>query len=160
VDFSTVAWTWIPNSTWVDDLRWGLAYFKNETTALDGNINPAAPWPTGYGINTGVTNPAYFGMPFITITGFTSQLGIGNNEPTVRAPESNWSIIDNVSYLRGKHSFKFGFEFIGILWDEGIGGNVQARYTGSVTFANLNNFLAGVPQRGQGLFRRPRLLQR
>jgi len=148
VDFSTVAWTWIPNSTWVNDLRWGLAYFKNETTVLDGNINPAAPWPTGYGINTGVTNPLYFGMPFVTITGFTSQLGIGNNEPTVRGPEGNWSITDNVSYLRGKHSFKFGFEFIEVLWDEGIGGNVQAPYAGSVTFANLNNFLAGVPQRG------------
>jgi hypothetical protein len=148
VDFSTVAWTWIPNSTWVNDLRWGLAFFKNETTVLDGNINPAAPWPTGYGINTGVTNPLYFGMPFVTITGFTSQLGIGNNEPTVRGPEGNWSITDNVSYLHGKHSFKFGFEFIEVLWDEGIGGNVQAPYAGSVTFANLNNFLAGVPQRG------------
>jgi Carboxypeptidase regulatory-like domain/TonB dependent receptor len=148
VDFSTVAWTWIPNSTWVNDLRWGLAYFNNATTVLDGNVNPSAPWPTGYGINTGVTNPAYFGMPFITITGFTSQLGIGNNEPTVRGPEGNWSIIDNVSYLRGKHSFKFGFEFIGVIWDEGLGGNVQAPYAGSVTFANLSSFLQGTPQRG------------
>ena len=148
VDFSTVAWTWIPNSTWVNDLRWGLAYFKNATTVLDGNVNPAANWPTGYGINTGVTNPTYFGMPFITITGFTSQLGIGNNEPTVRGPEGNWSIIDNVSYLRGKHSFKFGFEFIGVIWDEGIGGNVQAPYAGAVVFANLNSFLVGTPQRG------------
>lgn len=148
VDFSTVAWTWIPNSTWVNDLRWGLAYFKNETTVLDGNVNPASPWPTGYGMNTGVTNPAYFGMPFITISGFTSQLGIGNNEPTVRGPEGNWSIIDNVSYLRGKHSFKFGGEFIEVLWDEGIGGNVQAPYAGSASFASLSAFLQGTVQRG------------
>jgi hypothetical protein len=42
-------------------LRW-LAYFKNETTILDGNINPAALWLAGYRINTGVTNPGYFGM--------------------------------------------------------------------------------------------------
>jgi hypothetical protein len=148
VDFSTVAWTWIPNSTWVNDLRWGLAYFKNETAMADGNINPSAPWPTGYGINTGVTNPVYFGMPTITITGFTGQLGVGLNEPTVRGPEGNWSIIDNVSYLRGKHSYKFGFEFIDVLWDEGIGGNIQTQYAGAVTFANLQSFLAGTAQRG------------
>jgi hypothetical protein len=147
VDFSTVAWTWIMNSNWVNDLRWGLAYFKNETTMLD-TLNPAAPWPTGYGMNTGVTNPTYFGMPFITITGFTSQLGTGNNEPTVRGPEGNWSIVDNVSYLRGKHSFKFGGEFIEVLWDEGGGGNVQAPYAGSATFANLSSFLSGTVQRG------------
>jgi hypothetical protein len=147
VDFSAVAWTWIMNSNWVNDLRWGLAYFKNETTMLD-TLNPADPWPTGYGMNTGVTNPTYFGMPFITITGFTSQLGTGNNEPTVRGPEGNWSIVDNVSYLRGKHGFKFGGEFIEVLWDEGGGGNVQAPYAGSATFANLSNFLQGTVQRG------------
>ncbi len=141
VDFSTVAWTWIPNSTWVNDLRWGLAYFKNDTAMVDGNINPALPWPQGYGINTGVTNPAYFGMPTITITGFTGQLGVGVNEPTVRGPEGNWSIIDTVSYLRGKHSFKFGVEFINVLWDEGIGGNIQTQYAGAATFSNLQSFL-------------------
>ncbi len=148
VDFGSAAWTWIANSAWVNDLRWGIAYFKNQTTTLDNNVNPAAPWPTGYGMNTGVTNPAYFGMPFITISGFTSQLGIGNNEPTIRGPEGNWSIAESVSYLRGKHSLKFGFEFIDILWDEGIGGNVQAPYAGSVNFANLSSFLQGTPQRG------------
>src|SRR6185295_1636205 len=79
---------------------------------------------------------------------FGAQLGIGNNEPTIRGPEGNWSISDSVSYLRGKHSFKFGGEFINILWDEGIGGNVQAPYSGSVNFADLSSFLQGTPQNG------------
>ncbi len=73
---------------------------------------------------------------------------MASNEPTVRGPEGNWSITDSVSYLRGKHSYKFGFEFIDVLWDEGIGGNIQTQYAGAVTFANLQSFLAGTAQRG------------
>ena len=39
---------------------------------------PSNPWPSGYGINTGVTNPLYGGLPEIEITTFTGYLGAGN----------------------------------------------------------------------------------
>ena len=31
VEMSNAAWTWTPNSVWVNDLRWGLTYFNAET---------------------------------------------------------------------------------------------------------------------------------
>ena len=47
--------------------------------ANDSTVNPAAPWPTGYGINTGVTNPSYFGFPYLQISGFNNfALGHGS----------------------------------------------------------------------------------
>ncbi len=148
-DAFTASWTWIINPSVVNDLRTGMAYFKNETGILDGDKNPADPWPKGYGINTGVTNPAYFGMPTITISGFTGFLGVGTNGPTIRGPEGNWSIVDTISYLHGKHAFKFGFEFVDIIWDEGLGGNIRTSTAGQINFSSLQNFLAGTVQTAQ-----------
>ena len=85
------------------------------TTALASNFNrrwhqtlrwhiPAIP------INTGVT--AFGGLPNINISGF-EKLGSWHNRP------QNWAtpyydIQDNISYLMGKHTFKFGGEFANI----------------------------------------------
>ena len=43
---------------------------------------PSNPWPSGYGMPTGVTNPAFGGLPEITFTGFTGFLGVGNRGPS------------------------------------------------------------------------------
>jgi len=67
--FLTTSWTWVPNSTWVNDLRFGWnSYDKNSTVA---DLNTPA---SSYGINTGVTNPKLGGLPVIAVSGFT-QLG-------------------------------------------------------------------------------------
>ena len=78
-------WTWTPNSNWVNELRGGYTSFARLSFSSDQNMNPAAPWPAGYGINTGVTNPLYFGMPALSITSFSNfelgaatKTGVGN----------------------------------------------------------------------------------
>jgi hypothetical protein len=108
------AWTWTPNSTWVNEVKVGYTHVYAPDLSADRNANPASPWglsnglPTGYGINTGETSPAFFGLPLIYITGFTN-LG-GGNWPRFVGPSAYTEFLDHISYLRGKHAFKFGGE--------------------------------------------------
>ena len=60
------SWTWTPNSTWVNDFRVGYVYMDDQTAYGDQNVLASNPWPSGYGMNTGVTNPLYGGLPEIT----------------------------------------------------------------------------------------------
>jgi hypothetical protein len=149
------AWTWTPNSTWVNDARAGYSYLFAKTLSGDTNKIPSDPWPTGYGFNTGVTNPLYGGLPEIDIGGFTGYLGAGRRTGW-RGPEGNASFVDTVSYLRGKHAFKFGFDFVDVVYDN----NAYNRANGRIQFSNLQNFLKGIPKSGTILVGDPNLFAR
>ncbi len=110
------SWTWTPNSTWVNDFRMGYVYMNNASPVGDQNVVASNPWPSGYALNTGVTNPLYGGSPQIQISTFTGYLGTGNRS-SIRGPEGDVDVIESVSYLRGKHAFKFGFEYIDVILD-------------------------------------------
>ncbi len=99
-----------------------------------------APWPAGYAMPTGVTNPDYGGFPLLTINGFNMQLGIGNRTGT-RGPEGDVDLVESVSYLHGKHTFKFGFEYLDIVFD----GTSFSLSQGNVVFSTLQNYLQGFP---------------
>ena len=133
-------WTFTPSSTWVNDFRLGYVYVKNTTFPGDLNTPAGSPYPAGYGMPTGVTNPDYYGFPLLTINGFNMQLGIGNRTGT-RGPEGDVDLVESVSYLRGKHSFKFGFEYLDIVFD----GTSFSLAQGNVTFLTLQNYLEGFP---------------
>ena len=143
-------WVWTPNSTWVNEFRGGLALLHFKAQSVDHNVNPADAWPAGYGIASGITNPQYFGMPKLQISGLTGFLGQGQREGN-RGPEGSANFVDHVSYLRGKHAFKFGFEYL-----EGIADNDPYNYgNGKVQFRSLENFLAGTVQKGTILVGNP-----
>jgi len=136
-------WTWTPNSSWVNDFRMGYAYLDDQTIPADINNIASAPWPNGYGMNTGVTNPLYGGLPQIQISGFSGYLGAGQRS-SIRGPEGNLDFVESVSYLRGKHAFRFGFEYLDIVFD----GNTFSQAQGQVSFSSLQNFLTGTPRSG------------
>ena len=137
------SWTWTPNSTWVNDARMGYVYLADKNFYADSNLFPANPWPNGYGMPTGVTNPTDGGLPTINITGFTGELG-ANSRTGFKGPEGNLDFVDSVSYLRGKQAFKFGFEYLDAIVDQ-----AELSFTqGSVTFASLQTFLQGTPSSG------------
>ena len=59
------AWTWTPNSTWVNDLRGGAAPNSGNSVAADTAVTPANAYTgvgSGYGVNTGATG---FGLTCI-----------------------------------------------------------------------------------------------
>src|SRR5580704_245217 len=156
-------WTWTPNSRWVNEARFGYLYDNKANLAVDNNV-PA----TAYGINTGVTDPLRLGMPQINVAPFNS-LGGGVNWPKFQGPDSVWQASDYVSYLRGKHGFKFGFEARHGSVNEGSfrGSKGQIFFNGGGAFCNpqpncttamstpLEDFLAGTPSFGKITYGNP-----
>jgi outer membrane receptor protein involved in Fe transport len=126
-------WAWTPSSTWANELRGGLTHYTLQI--IPGDIS----FP--YTINTGISNPLLQGIPNIKMSPFT-ELGAFHNFPKIVGPDKVYSFVDQVSYLRGKHAFKFGGELRRDLVHQGTyrGGR------GRITFANLEAFLAGTPK--------------
>jgi hypothetical protein len=90
-------------------------------------------------------DPGDFGLSFLRISGF-SALGHEYNSP--QASTSNtFQVIDQVSYARGRHLFKFGGEFRAVRQD--AFRNVQARgflnFLGAFTGNPLADLLLGLP---------------
>lgn len=140
-------WTWTPNSSLLNDFRLGYVYYKNFMGVVDDDVLPSNPWglsssgvPTGYGMNTGVTNPLYGSFPVIKITGFTGILG-GGGRTSRRGPTGGLDLVETLSYLHGKHAFKYGFEYLDNVFD----GDAYSGAQGAATFSTLENFLEGIP---------------
>jgi len=158
----TGAWTWAPNSKWVNEAKVGYTHVYAPDLSADRNANPNSPWglsngiPTGYGINTGITNPTFFGLPLIYISGFTN-LG-GGNWPRFVGPNSYTEFLDQVSYLSGKHAFKFGGE-VNLVASTGgdvhsLKGRINFRPDNPTVGTNtaLENFLLGNVGDGSAIF--------
>jgi len=155
-------WTFVPNSNFVNELNVGYTYSYRPYLSTDANVNPASPWglssaglPTGYGINTGVVNPEYFGFPRISITGFTL---MGGNWPKIIGPDANTEFVDHLSYLHGKHALKFGGEVTFVQGDGGATTNAKGRFNfkkatvNSVALTPLESYLEGNVATGSAIF--------
>lgn len=139
---ATGRWTWTPNSTWVNEARFGLTRFTRPLYTADHSVPP-----TQYGINTGVTNPILFGLPEIKFSGLT-QLGGNATWPNIPGPNTNYDFVDQLSYLHGKHAFKFGGEIRRALINQGSyrDGRGLFQFSGGAAFPHssaLEDFLAG-----------------
>jgi Carboxypeptidase regulatory-like domain len=100
-------WVYAASSRLVNDARFGYdrVWFKfltdDGTRLADGS---------GFPINTGVTQ--FPGLPNINLSGF-EKLGSWHNRPQHWA-NHYFDLQDNVSYLMGKHTLRFGGEFANI----------------------------------------------
>jgi hypothetical protein len=136
----TGGWTWTPNSAWVNELRGGWAGALGDSEPGDVGKLPSDPYPTGYSMNTGVTKREYGGFPNITFANGLQNLGV-SAKSGIRGPQGQLNVRDSVSYLVGSHSYKFGFEHVYVVFDDGSHANTP----GEVDFADLVNFLQGTP---------------
>ena len=101
-----VNWTYVPGSRWVNEARFGYTRLYQPTFTADHNV-PA----TAYGLNTGVTNPLFGGLPLITIPQFSAPNTLGGFVwPKIQGPDTRFQFADHISYTFGKHAFKFGGE--------------------------------------------------
>jgi carboxypeptidase family protein len=152
------SWTWTPGSNWVNDFRAGYDYIDSRTVSGDRNVFTQPAWPAGYGFNSGVTQaatPLYGGLPQIVIQSFTGYLGAGRRTG-VRGPDGDASFVDNVSWLHGKHAFKFGFQFMDLVYDN----DSYNQANGQVKFKDLQHFLQGAPRKGAILVGDPNVIVR
>ena len=100
-------WTFVPSSHWVNEVRAGYNRLFQPTYSADHNQSAAS-----LGINDGVTNPLYGGLPRLKIKGFGGifeTLG-GFKWPKIQGPDQRFQIVDHVFYTVGKHALKFGAE--------------------------------------------------
>lgn len=140
-------WTFIPNSHWVNELRFGYNRLYQPTFSADHTQSAAS-----LGINDGVTNPLYGGLPRLKIKGFGGlfeTLG-GFKWPKIQGPDQRSQVVDHVSYTLGKHALKFGGElhrdsFSGGAFGDGKGYII---FSGGAAFGGssvLEDFFAGDP---------------
>ena len=146
----TANWTYTPSSNWVNEARGGYAYIHNQTLNGDSSVPTGAPYPGGYNFNTGVTNKLYGGLPQIALGDFSGNLG-GGQRTSVRGPEGSVNVLDQVSWLHGKHAIKFGFDFLDIIFDGNSYNQAEGMvsFKGSGTTPSLVNYLKGVPSSGK-----------
>jgi hypothetical protein len=130
-------WTYTPGSSWVNDFRasynrFSFRLLNNDNLLVNG---------TNYPLNTGVTStpgfPSIFMQPYGTAGG--DLLGGWRGRPgPINSPDPYYDIQDSISYLRGKHSFKFGGEFTHIEADDYVHDT-----RGRINFDNLASFFSG-----------------
>jgi hypothetical protein len=150
------SWTYVPRAQWVNEARFGYNRLYQPTFTNDHNTNIQSE----YGLNTGVTNPLYGGLPRINVFPdyiFPQELG-GFNWPKVQGPDTRLQFIDHISYVRGKHSIKFGGELHRDSFSGGayggsrgrikfIGGNAYT-ISNSEASSGLEDYFAGLPTNG------------
>ena len=146
-------WTFVPNSHWVNEARFGYNRLYQPTFT-----NDHSQLASSYGLDTGVTNPLYGGLPRINVFPFyifPQELG-GFNWPKVQGPDTRVQFIDHISYIKGNHTFKFGGELHRDAFSGGAYGGARGRvkFIGGEINANssgLQDFFAGAPTKATQL---------
>jgi carboxypeptidase family protein len=156
-----VNWIWTPTAELVNEARFGYNRLYQPTFPNDVGTPASA-----YGLNTGVTNPLYGGLPRINILGLigfpASGLG-GFNWPKVQGPDTRYQFVDHVTKTEGRHSLKFGGEIHRDGFTGGAYGGVRGRFKflGGSAFSTgsgstpLEDFFAGAPANGSLLIGDP-----
>ena len=145
---TTSSWVYTPNSSMVNDMRFG--YDRTTFDFVNNDINVISNG-VGYPVNTGVT--ATGGLANIAVGSFFPT-GTAANRPQYYSPNPYFDFQDSVSVLKGKHSFKFGGEFTHIEADSAVFNNSR----GTINFAGggcpaiagglstgLEDFFCGTP---------------
>jgi len=126
-----------PNA--INQIRFSVNKIDAQPAVTSGLTNNA------YGINVRNTNPLAVGLPSIVVSGFP---GLGDaQQPFVQRNNDVYQITDDFSWLRGKHSFKFGFDlrqehmFIAFINRP----NGDFTFSGAISGSALGDFLLGYP---------------
>ncbi len=114
---TTENWIYTPNSTVVNEVRFGYDRMTIAQDSLDAGV--------AFPISTGLTTP---GWPNISVKGFNS-FGTQHNRPQISGPNPYSDYQENLSYLKGKHSFKFGIEYGRIEGDSNIPDTGRGKFT-------------------------------
>ncbi len=138
VNLIALSYLKIFSATKVNEMRFGYNRFKEGFFPQDSNFDPRT-----IGLNTGISGPQDFGLPFISVSGFAS-IGSTLSVPRARV-DTNWQALDNFSWKANRHDFKFGYEFRRTF----VNAFFDAGYRGRLNFDSLGDFLQGNPSGGR-----------
>ena len=140
----TSAWQHTINANMLNEFRVGYTRLNFDTGTPQKLVDPAS---------VGFTNiipqlPQGAGYPRMTITGYFN-LGFTSNGPQPRKDQT-YQITDNFSWVKGKHSFKFGYDGRRFqVWNPfGARNNGSFAFTNGAKYSTGDpglNFLLGIP---------------
>jgi hypothetical protein len=90
------------SSSKINEVRFGYSRYRTSFSSLNANFDP-----TTIGLNFGTGK---LGLPEFDFTGIENLGAIGFSVPRGRTSQT-YQILDNLTWLHGKHTFKFGGEF-------------------------------------------------
>src|SRR5215468_7389176 len=144
------------NPRLIQTLRLGWNRFSQFQKGRDADVNP-----TTIGFNTGV-GPESYGIPEVDIyDASTHYANLGLQYGAGGRVATSYQIADEVNWTRGKHAWRFGFNFLhnysnytlaggrGIFSFTGSQLGDQLNQTGGL--ASLVDLIAGLPTPGSGL---------
>ncbi len=109
--------TWTFSPTVVNEARFGYSHFFNSLGLLSAYTNDVVdsikiPGLSGGAPSTwGIPDQAFSAGPTGTTPPIWQEIGdIGGDGPYV-VTDPTWQIVDNISWVRGKHDLRFGFEY-------------------------------------------------
>jgi hypothetical protein len=109
--------TWSLSPTVVNEARFGYSHFFNSLGLLQAYTNDVVvsiniPNLKGGAASTwGIPAMSFASGPTGTTPSIWTSFGdLGGDGPYV-VTDPTWQIVDNVSWVKGKHSFRFGFEY-------------------------------------------------
>lgn len=131
--------TYMFSSNAINQVRFSINKIDAQPAVTSGLTNDK------YGINVKNTNPLAVGLPSIAISGFP---GLGDpQQPFVQRNNDVYQFTDDFSWLRGKHSLKFGLDvrqehmFIAFINRP----NGDYTFSGAISGSALGDFLLGYP---------------
>jgi hypothetical protein len=102
----SASWLSVLDPSHVNEVRFGYSRFGNSFGSKDDKLNPSDPSVAGLNIGTGK-----LGLPEIDFGGVLENLGAtAFSVPRGRISQS-FQVLDNFTWTRGRHTFKFGGEF-------------------------------------------------
>jgi len=148
VNILSLSYTHVFSPRLLMEIRGGYNRFGEQFFPQDRTFDPSS-----IGLNLG-TSSQDFGLPQISVGAFVpagssfrssyATLGANTANPRGRV-DTNWQFFDNVSYLAGRHNWKFGYEFRHTFVD----GFFDNGYRGKLSFNTLDDFIAGLPGSGR-----------
>jgi len=153
-------WVYVPNSSWVNEARFGYDRYNLQDYNGECTQNLGQPdYYKAFGFVSGVNAPKPIcGFPIVQIGGFTTT-GAGQFIQDQIVFQNTYHFIDSVSWTHGRHLIKFGGEFHHTLY-RGYGApnyvDGQIVFNGGLTpnfpgATALQDFLTGSPASGQFL---------
>ena len=134
----------------INDFHFGFFRYVNNTTPTGADQNWAG--------KLGLQNLAPYDFPTVNITGLS---GFGGGNYVIRAPGSNYQYSDTVTWIKGRHTLKFGTEYRSLLYGNWSGapasGTLHLQHPshseshGPRRRKRICQFLAGNSDHHQGL---------
>jgi hypothetical protein len=134
VQVVSLSYTHVVSPRLLAEFRGGWNRFAETFSAQDVKTDPAS---LGLNTDNGDFSSRDFGLPVISVSGFAG-LGANKSNPRGRV-DSNVQYLNNFSYNRANHNWKFGYEFR----RTSVNQYFDLNHRGKLSFSSLNDFLAG-----------------